>query len=93
MELMLKCELILLFKKIQQQKKKRSYIDISFTCVFSKLRLDWLYVEFYFRVYLSVVKKVSIRRSWSALWGCPKQQHFVVGMLIHFVLKDRVSKV
>lgn len=57
MELMLKCELILLFKKIQQQKKKRSYIDISFTCVFSKLRLDWLYVEFYFRVYLSVVKK------------------------------------
>lgn len=45
------------FLKDTATKKKGAYIDISFTCMFLKLRLDWLYVEFYFRVYLSVVRK------------------------------------
>ena len=50
------------------------YIDI-FICIFSKLRLDSLYVEFWSCVCLSKIRK-SVR-SWSALRGFLSRQHSV----------------
>lgn len=43
--------------------------------MFSKLRLDWLYVEFYFCVYLSVIRK-SLLGEVGLLYGDPKAAAF-----------------
>lgn len=81
------------FKRYSSKEKKKSYVDISFTCMFSELRLDWLFVDFYSRVYLSVKRK-SLLGEVGLLYGDPRSISVLLfGMLMHFVWKDRVSKV
>lgn len=72
--------------RAKKKEKRKSYIDF----VFSELRLDWWYVEFWSRVHLSVIK--SLMGKVGLLYGDAWSNSTLFGMRMHFVLKDRVSK-